>query len=70
MKNNILENFNVIFYLQNNEFVNSYIYLELEKDNRHVTVFFKSKKGKIKVLVNMFGRETPVELDFLQINKI
>lgn len=37
-------------YLQNNEFVNSYIYLELEKDNRHVTVFFKSKKGKIKVL--------------------
>ena len=27
-------------------------------------------KGKIKVLVNMFGRETPVELDFLQIRKI
>lgn len=27
-------------------------------------------KGKIKVLVNMFGRETPVELDFLQIKKI
>lgn len=24
-------------------------------------------RGKIKVLVNMFGRETPVELDFLQI---
>lgn len=27
-------------------------------------------KGKVKVLVNMFGRETPVELDFLQIKKI
>ncbi|HEY8108692.1 MAG TPA: transcription termination/antitermination protein NusG [Patescibacteria group bacterium] len=27
-------------------------------------------KGKIKVLVNMFGRETPVELDFLQVRKI
>jgi len=28
------------------------------------------EKGRVKVLVNMFGRETPVELDFLQINKI
>ncbi|OHA00532.1 MAG: transcription termination/antitermination protein NusG [Candidatus Sungbacteria bacterium RIFCSPHIGHO2_02_FULL_49_20] len=27
-------------------------------------------KGKIKVLVNMFGRSTPVELDSLQIRKI
>ncbi|MFZ5391763.1 MAG: transcription termination/antitermination protein NusG [Patescibacteria group bacterium] len=27
-------------------------------------------KGKIKVLVSMFGRETPVELDALQIKKI
>lgn len=26
-------------------------------------------KGKIKVLVSIFGRETPVELDFLQIKK-
>lgn len=26
-------------------------------------------KGKIKVLVNMFGRETPVELDALQVKK-
>jgi len=27
-------------------------------------------KGKVKVLVSIFGRETPVELDFLQIAKI
>ena len=27
-------------------------------------------KGKVKVLVMVFGRETPVELDFLQIKKI
>ncbi|OGG41665.1 transcription termination/antitermination protein NusG [Candidatus Kaiserbacteria bacterium RIFCSPHIGHO2_01_FULL_46_22] len=26
-------------------------------------------KGTVKVLVNVFGRETPVELDFLQIKK-
>lgn len=28
------------------------------------------KTGKVKVLVAMFGRETPVELDFLQIKKV
>ena len=27
-------------------------------------------RGKLKVLVNMFGRETPIELDFLQVKKI
>lgn len=27
-------------------------------------------KGKLKVLVNMFGRETPVELDSLQVRKV
>jgi transcriptional antiterminator NusG len=27
-------------------------------------------KGKVKVLVSIFGRETPVELDFLQISKV
>ncbi len=27
-------------------------------------------RGKIKVLVSMFGRETPVELDFLQLKKM
>lgn len=28
------------------------------------------EKGKVKILVSIFGRETPVELDFLQIKKI
>ncbi len=28
------------------------------------------EKGKIRVLVSIFGRETPVELDFLQVQKI
>jgi transcriptional antiterminator NusG len=32
---------------------------EIEKD-----------KSKLKVLVNMFGRDTPVELDFTQIDKL
>jgi transcription termination/antitermination protein NusG len=27
-------------------------------------------KGKVKVLVSIFGRETPVELDFLQVLKV
>jgi len=28
------------------------------------------QSGKVKVLVSMFGRETPVELDFLQVKKV
>ncbi|HMA78806.1 MAG TPA: transcription termination/antitermination protein NusG [Candidatus Paceibacterota bacterium] len=28
------------------------------------------ERGKVKVLVSMFGRETPVELDFLQVKKV
>src|SRR5207302_3121253 len=28
------------------------------------------EKGKLKVLVNMFGRETPVELDLLQVERL
>lgn len=28
------------------------------------------ERGKVKILVSMFGRETPVELDFLQVKKI
>jgi transcriptional antiterminator NusG len=29
-----------------------------------------AEKGKVKVLLSLFGRETPVELDFLQVEKI
>jgi transcriptional antiterminator NusG len=29
-----------------------------------------AEKGKVRVLVSFFGRETPVELDFLQVSRI
>lgn len=29
-----------------------------------------SERGKVKVMVSLFGRETPVELDFLQVKKL
>ena len=29
-----------------------------------------AEKGKVKVLLSLFGRETPVELDFLQVEKL
>jgi transcriptional antiterminator NusG len=28
------------------------------------------EKGRVKVLVSFFGRETPVELDFLQVERL
>jgi len=28
------------------------------------------ERGKVRVFVSMFGRETPVELDFLQVSRI
>ena len=28
------------------------------------------EKGKVKVLLSLFGRETPVELDFLQVERL
>jgi transcriptional antiterminator NusG len=28
------------------------------------------EKGKVKVMVSFFGRDTPVELDFLQVEKL
>jgi transcriptional antiterminator NusG len=28
------------------------------------------ERGKVKVMVSLFGRETPVELDFLQVKKM
>ncbi|MBD3300569.1 MAG: transcription termination/antitermination protein NusG [Candidatus Moranbacteria bacterium] len=32
--------------------------------------FVDKERGKVKVLVNMFNRETPVDLDFLQLKKL
>ena len=29
-----------------------------------------SEKGKVRVMLSLFGRETPVELDFLQVEKL
>lgn len=40
------------------------------KDTEGKVIEVDEKSGKIKVLVSMFGRETPVELDFLQVKKI
>ena len=28
------------------------------------------EKRKVRVMVSMFGRETPVELDFIQVQKV
>jgi len=28
------------------------------------------EKGKVRVLVSIFGRSTPVELDFVQVNRL
>jgi len=33
-------------------------------------VEINSEKGRVRVNVNMFGRETPVELDFLQVERL
>ncbi|OGD70626.1 transcription termination/antitermination protein NusG [Candidatus Campbellbacteria bacterium RIFCSPLOWO2_02_FULL_35_11] len=40
------------------------------KDMEGKVVDVDEKNGKVKVLVSMFGRETPVELDFLQVRRI
>jgi transcriptional antiterminator NusG len=40
------------------------------KDSEGKVSEIDRERGKVKVLVNMFGRDTPVELDSLQIKKI
>ena len=32
--------------------------------------YIDEEKGKVRIIVSFFGRETPVELDFLQVEKI
>ena len=52
---------------------NNYEMAELATANSDVLIPFASidpAKGKLKVLVNMFGRETPVELDGLQVKRV
>ena len=45
-------------------------------DNQIITIFLgkvdevNEEQGKVKVLVSVFGRETPVELDFMQVSSI
>lgn len=40
------------------------------KDSDGKVAQVDEERGKVKVLVNMFGRDTPVELDSLQIKKV
>jgi len=40
------------------------------KDSEGKVSEIDRERGKVKVLVNMFGRDTPVELDSLQIHKL
>ncbi len=40
------------------------------KDQEGVISEIDEIRGKIRVMISMFGRETPVELDYLQIKKI
>lgn len=40
------------------------------KDLEGIVSEVDDAKGKIKALVSIFGRETPVELDFLQVKKL
>lgn len=40
------------------------------KDHHAVIKEIFPDKGKVRVMVNMFGRDTPVELDFVQIEAI
>lgn len=40
------------------------------KDQEGTVSEVDTERGKVKVLVNMFGRETPFELDFSQVKKM
>lgn len=40
------------------------------KDTDGKVAEIDEERGRVKVLISMFGRETPMELDFLQVKKI
>lgn len=40
------------------------------KDFHGIVDHIDREKGKVRVLVNFFGRETPIELDFLQVERV
>ncbi len=40
------------------------------KDTDGKVAEIDEERGRVKVLISLFGRETPVELDFLQVKKI
>ncbi len=40
------------------------------KDSEGKVSGIDKEKGKVKVMINMFGRDTPLELDSLQIKKL
>ncbi len=40
------------------------------KDSEGAVSEVDRERGKVKVMVSLFGRETPVELDFLQVKKL
>nr|WP_330218589.1 transcription termination/antitermination protein NusG [Ardenticatena maritima] len=39
------------------------------KDFHGTVDYIDRERGKVRVLVNFFGRETPIELDFLQVER-
>jgi len=40
------------------------------KDSEGKVQEIDKEKGRVKVLVSLFGRDTPIDLDFLQVKKI
>jgi transcriptional antiterminator NusG len=60
------ERIQVDFYLKENVRIKDGVFADFTGTIEEI----EADKQKIKVHVNMFGRETPVELDFSQVEKI